>query len=135
MNRYDVANKNEARFAEITLLQNMLEYKRSLKVHSFWDSPFLRIKMHLLPSLTAALFALAVSAKKPGQVAKEHSCGPVCQANPKQTNAADLKIFDTSFDFDFYATANNFSSQLWGRRFLNGCRLLRGFLFFFDGQH
>lgn len=76
--------------------------------------------MQLLPPLLTALLATVVSATKPGQasnfdvsaaVAEEHSCDSVCQENLKQTNAADLKIFDSSFDFDFYATADNFTSS------------------------
>ena len=69
----------------------------------------------------AVLFLIALTrATNPGQasnfdvdpaVADNYACGSACQANLKQTNAGDLEIFGTSFDFDFYATAKNFSTS------------------------
>ena len=76
--------------------------------------------MQLLSSLTATLFAVVVSAHASTQAsnfavsaktAERYSCGHVCQTTLNKTNAADLEIFDTRFDFDFYATATNFSSS------------------------
>lgn len=78
------------------------------------------INMQLLPPLLTTLLVCTVSATNPGQasnfdvsaaVAEEHSCDSVCQETLNQTNAADLGIFDSSFDFDFYATADNFTSS------------------------
>ncbi|KAL4788735.1 Alpha/Beta hydrolase protein [Aspergillus venezuelensis] len=74
--------------------------------------------MHLLALATTALLAAAVSANKASQasnfdispsVAERYGCNSVCQADLKEHNTADLAIFDTPFDFDFYATASNFS--------------------------
>ncbi|KAL4917531.1 hypothetical protein BDW62DRAFT_218059 [Aspergillus aurantiobrunneus] len=74
--------------------------------------------MHLLP--LTVLLATAVSASKTGQasnfdvfpsVVASLGCDSLCQANLDQNSAADLAVFDTPFDFDFYATASNFSSS------------------------
>lgn len=45
------------------------------------------------------------------EVAAQYGCGRTCQRHLNQTNAMDLKDFDIPFDFDFYATANNFSGS------------------------
>lgn len=45
------------------------------------------------------------------EVAAQYGCGRTCQRHLNQTNAMDLEDFNIPFDFDFYATANNFSSS------------------------
>lgn len=45
------------------------------------------------------------------QDAFAHACGIKCQATLKITNAADLENVGENFDFDFYATAANFSKD------------------------
>ncbi|EAW20397.1 alpha/beta hydrolase family protein [Aspergillus fischeri NRRL 181] len=45
------------------------------------------------------------------EVAAQYGCGKTCQESLNQTNSKDLDDFDTPFDFDFYATANNFSNS------------------------
>lgn len=45
------------------------------------------------------------------EVAAQYGCGRACQRYLNQTNAMDLEDFDIPFDFDFYATANNFSGS------------------------
>ncbi|RYC79585.1 hypothetical protein BFJ63_vAg17529 [Fusarium oxysporum f. sp. narcissi] len=45
------------------------------------------------------------------RLASKYDCGEVCQATLVKTNAKDLEIFDTPFDFNFYATAKNFSNS------------------------
>ncbi|CAG8921856.1 unnamed protein product [Penicillium salamii] len=41
----------------------------------------------------------------------QFGCGEACQAALAQGNAEDLEIFGTHFDFDFYATAMNFTGS------------------------
>lgn len=45
------------------------------------------------------------------ELAAEYDCGQRCQESINATNASDLEDFDMPFDFDFYATANNFSTS------------------------
>lgn len=45
------------------------------------------------------------------ELAVEYGCGRSCQEYLNTTNESDLKDFDMSFDFDFYATADNFSTS------------------------
>ncbi|VUC21186.1 unnamed protein product [Clonostachys rosea] len=45
------------------------------------------------------------------EVAEQYGCDQVCQQTLAAANIADLKTFGTDFDFDFYATAQNFSSS------------------------
>ncbi|SPJ79464.1 uncharacterized protein FTOL_07855 [Fusarium torulosum] len=44
-------------------------------------------------------------------VALSYGCNNTCQEVLAITNAADLKTLGTAFDFDFYATAKNFSAS------------------------
>ncbi|KAJ6440189.1 prolyl aminopeptidase (secreted protein) [Purpureocillium lavendulum] len=43
--------------------------------------------------------------------ARAHDCGTECQRVLRLTNAADLDVVGHDFDFDFYATAANFSGS------------------------
>jgi pimeloyl-ACP methyl ester carboxylesterase len=43
------------------------------------------------------------------EVLLSHGCNETCQQVLSITNAADLETMGTAFDFDFYATADNFS--------------------------
>ncbi|KAL4928020.1 uncharacterized protein BDV17DRAFT_298758 [Aspergillus undulatus] len=62
--------------------------------------------------LAAAFLATGVSANKAGQGSNfDVSPSVADQASLAQNNAADLAVFDTPFDFDFYATASNFPSS------------------------
>ncbi|KAL5593013.1 hypothetical protein FOBRF1_012115 [Fusarium oxysporum] len=45
------------------------------------------------------------------EVAAQYDCGETCQENLSKANDRDLEAFDVTFDFDFYATADNFSSS------------------------
>ncbi|KAB8231401.1 alpha/beta hydrolase family protein [Aspergillus alliaceus] len=45
------------------------------------------------------------------ELAEEYDCEKSCQEYLNTTNISDLEDFDTPFDFDFYATADNFSSS------------------------
>ncbi|KAF5229484.1 hypothetical protein FANTH_14189, partial [Fusarium anthophilum] len=74
--------------------------------------------MRLLSTLIVA--AVAVHARTSDQasnfpvspqLASKYDCGEACQATLVKTNAKDLSIFDSPFDFDFYATAKNFSNS------------------------
>ncbi|RYC78404.1 hypothetical protein BFJ63_vAg18722 [Fusarium oxysporum f. sp. narcissi] len=74
----------------------------------------------MLALSTLILAAVAVHAGTPDQasnfpvspqLAAKYDCGEACQATLNKTNAKDLQIFDTPFDFDFYATAKNFSGS------------------------
>ncbi|UPL03110.1 hypothetical protein LCI18_014044 [Fusarium solani-melongenae] len=74
--------------------------------------------MFLLSSLLLA--AVAVQASSSGQasnfpvsarLAAEYDCGKSCQSTLEAANAVDLHIFSMPFDFDFYATADNFSTS------------------------
>ncbi|CAG9948556.1 unnamed protein product [Clonostachys rosea f. rosea IK726] len=47
----------------------------------------------------------------PTEVAESHSCDAICQQIITQMNVLDLGTFGTNFDFDFYATAANFSES------------------------
>ncbi|APA10087.1 hypothetical protein SS1G_05612 [Sclerotinia sclerotiorum 1980 UF-70] len=42
---------------------------------------------------------------------QSYGCNVSCQAILSESNVADLEISGTEFDFDFYSTANNFSSS------------------------
>ncbi|KAM3450341.1 hypothetical protein MY3296_006229 [Beauveria thailandica] len=42
-------------------------------------------------------------------VAESLSCGQLCQKNIADANEVDIKTFGNNFDFDFYATAENFT--------------------------
>src|SRR4051794_36896069 len=44
-------------------------------------------------------------------VALSYGCNATCQQVLAYTNAADLQTMGTAFDFDFYATAHNFSKS------------------------
>ncbi|KAH8705785.1 Alpha/Beta hydrolase protein [Talaromyces proteolyticus] len=48
------------------------------------------------------------------EVALTYGCNETCQKVLSLTNAADLKTLGTAFDFDFYATADNFSASVPG---------------------
>ncbi|KAL0933896.1 uncharacterized protein CTRU02_210695 [Colletotrichum truncatum] len=43
------------------------------------------------------------------EMAQKYGCGDICQQTLRETNPADIKTFGTNFDFNFYATAANFS--------------------------
>jgi pimeloyl-ACP methyl ester carboxylesterase len=43
--------------------------------------------------------------------ALNYGCGEICQEVLASTNAGDLQTMGTAFDFDFYATAKNFSAS------------------------
>ncbi|KAF5257610.1 hypothetical protein FOXYS1_11857 [Fusarium oxysporum] len=45
------------------------------------------------------------------EVAESYGCDEACQQVLDITNAGDLKTLGTAFDFDFYATADNFSTS------------------------
>ncbi|KAL4918119.1 Alpha/Beta hydrolase protein [Aspergillus aurantiobrunneus] len=72
-------------------------------------------------SLAALLFATATVAAGTTEqasnfpvspeVAAQYGCGKTCQESLNQANSKDLGDFNTPFDFDFYATANNFSNS------------------------
>jgi pimeloyl-ACP methyl ester carboxylesterase len=47
----------------------------------------------------------------PPDVAVKYGCDKSCQKKVEEANIADLKIWGTNFDFDFYATASNFSAS------------------------
>ncbi|KAJ8118476.1 hypothetical protein OPT61_g565 [Boeremia exigua] len=44
-------------------------------------------------------------------LAAQYACGNTCQENIQAASAKDLEDFDMSFDFEFYATAKNFSGS------------------------
>ncbi|CAG9945831.1 unnamed protein product [Clonostachys rosea f. rosea IK726] len=48
------------------------------------------------------------------ELMEEHGCDAHCQAAVAQANAADLQIFGTEFDFEFYSTAANFTASMPG---------------------
>lgn len=47
----------------------------------------------------------------PAEVAEAYSCGLACQQTVAQFNILDLMRYRPEFDYDFYATASNFSSS------------------------
>ncbi|KAJ4142083.1 hypothetical protein NW754_014874 [Fusarium falciforme] len=71
----------------------------------------LALAFHNLPTISAAVDAsnFNVSAK----VASTYGCGPECYQILQTTNEVDHSLVSTppSFDFDFYATAKNFSGS------------------------
>ncbi|KAK5994739.1 hypothetical protein PT974_03122 [Cladobotryum mycophilum] len=67
----------------------------------------LAIFLHL--GLSAALQGSNFNVSK--SVAAEYNCGPVCYDMLQKTNAEDLDVLGTAFDFDFYNTASNFTNS------------------------
>lgn len=81
------------------------------------------LAMHHATFFFFALQSLSAFATPNGQasnydispdVAEKYGCGESCQALLKEANAADLEDWGTNFDFDFYATASNFSGSQHG---------------------
>lgn len=71
------------------------------------------------PSLPALLLVAAAVCDGKGvsnfpispETAAQYGCGKTCQEALNQTSTKDLKDFDTPFDFEFYAMADNFTNS------------------------
>lgn len=78
-------------------------------------SAMLSLKMQLLVATLAGVSVgtpnRASNYPVSTELAVEYSCGRSCQDYLNTTNQSDLEDFDTPFDFDFYATADNFSTS------------------------
>lgn len=73
---------------------------------------------HLAVLVSLVTFVQAQEPSRPNDLnfteglAEEHGCGEVCQENLRQDEQLDREIFGTiPFDFDFYATATNFTES------------------------